>query len=90
MAKLERLRSRNHRFQMPTDKDLPEHTLENRYAFQEMNRMQPSLGPIMCTLKAEVSSTSSKTAVPVFPILATQNKTSREYRTRVGRQLGFL
>jgi len=39
MAKLERLRSRNHGLQMPTDKDLPEHTLENRYAFQEVNQV---------------------------------------------------
>lgn len=37
MTKKGRLQSRNHRFQMPMDDDLPEQILENRYAFQKVS-----------------------------------------------------
>lgn len=32
-----RFQSRNHRFQMPMDNNLPEQILENRYAFQKVS-----------------------------------------------------
>lgn len=51
-----------------------------------MHSKKWGLGPVICTLKREVSETSAS----VFQILATKNKTWQKHRARVGRQPSHL
>lgn len=83
MTKLDRFRSRNHRFQTSMDEDLPEQILEKRTRSWKEGECR-GVRSLTCTLKRGVSQTS------VLRRPGTKNKTLQKHGTRAGRQLSYL